>query len=193
MSSHENIENQLSEYEIIRKRNIERNEDFLKSIGIDVNRNLNPTQSLRDDEPIPKKSKKKSNRNPNINIITYTETSSPIRRRSSRLDPSLKSISNNTDIEDNNDPFIKQSKRVPRESYSPSIDNCEERIPITSFELRQFILETNKEHNNDISNDAINHCIMRLRSMSNKALLTRLKRIVIFEKLLVFYYALLLS
>ena len=192
MFNTENIENQLSEYEIIRKRNIERNEDFLKSIGIDVNRNLNPTQSLQNEEPIFKKPKKKSNHK----VIIPTETSSdssPVRRRSSRLDPNLQSNKSNNTDEDHSAQRIKQSKRVHRETYSPSVDDGEERKPITEAELQQFILETNKEHYDIISNEAIHHCIMRLRSMSNKALLTRLKRIVIFEKLLVFYYALVLS
>lgn len=179
----------LSEYEKIRQQNIARNEEFLKNLGINVN-----AEQIRDtvDEPYThrKKSKVKikNQENDGHDILPDSDV-----RRSSRLSSSQKEQK----LEMYDDIGTTRSKtKISKPVYDDEgiiIDDTNERKKVTASDLREYIKSNNQSHNEDISNDAIQHCIMRLQSMSNKALLTRLRRIVIYEKLLVFYYALVLS
>jgi hypothetical protein len=81
-------------------------------------------------------------------------------------------------------------------SYDEDDEDGTIRNPITAPSLRTFIESLNQSHSEDISNNAIVHCVDRIKSMSNRALATRVNAIssgsgkTSREKLLVFYYAL---
>lgn len=175
----------ISDYEKIRLQNIARNEEFLKNLGLDLH--IKPITIL--EEPVNHRKKSKLKINPEHDETLHNSNV----RRSSRLNSNPKE----PEIEIDNDfsisgDRVKSSKRGYTDEDIVVDDTCERKI-ISASELREYIKSSDLSHHHDISNSAIQHCIMRIQSMSNKALLTRLRRIVIYEKLIVFYYALVLS
>ena len=180
-----------SSYELQREKNIQRNEMFLISLGIE---NI---------EPKLKKSPVKRVKNEKIVIDLVPE------RRSKRYLPvsetKLVQLGDNGDVVESKIGFKK-----PKKAYDPNVvkvdnvdnfdyvsdDNNVQRIKITNSSLRDFINEKNPTHSSEISDEQLSHCVMRIRSMTTKALGTRIKMIATargnshYEKLLVFYYGL---
>lgn len=201
---------EYSEYEELRISNISRNEEFLRSLGLhdsNSSRSYSLTDS-RHDSRCRKSSITKSNQcrksSKSLQVL--------VTRRSKRIMPK-----NNDDRDDNN--FIELSHKntaiqtavMPKQSRivdSSLSDGCNTqiyctdemcdhtRIKINRDSLRLFIDNLNAEHSSKISDEQLSHCIMRIQSLSNKRLGTRVKMIARAagkssnEKLLVFYYAL---
>ena len=183
-----NFESKLSEAEILRNERIKRNDEFLKSLGLAISSVGLPTKDITATKKT-KNEKQKKERN---------EEEQPLRKSARRAGLSAdidKSFFSNLDGEE---PFIKM-KKIILDDFKVDInpdDDTVKRNKITAKMLRDLIDETNKEHSELISDDAITHCVYRITSMSNKALGTRIKMIAraagqhSYEKLLVFHYAL---
>ncbi len=69
------------------------------------------------------------------------------------------------------------SKPLPPYTLNLSVDDDEDtgRRKVTAKVLRQLMDKKNKAHSDEVSNEAIQHCVMRISSMSKKALSTRLE------------------
>jgi len=202
----------VSDFERLRLENIARNEEFLRSIGLaqtkaSISALAPPPSKLKSNERF-------SKRKPVYDDEIDHNSEKPIvKRRSSRLNPSISSNINdqNKSLDDEVLPY-KPTVRYPRafekyedddedyvenEEFPDSESTPRQRITVNS--LRQFIINMNEEHSDMISNKAISHCVMRVSYMSNQALFTRINSICrgagkqSMEKILVFYYALLHS
>ena len=186
----------ISEYELQREKNIRRNEMFLISLGIE---NI---------EPKIKKSQVKRVKNEHIVIDLVPERRS--KRYLSVNDTKLVQLGDNGDVVeskigldpekayDRNDDNVNTVDNVDYVDYEDNVgDNRHiQRIKITNSSLRDFINKKNETHSSEISDEQLSHCVMRIRSMTTKALGTRIKMIARargnshYEKLLVFYYGL---
>jgi hypothetical protein len=175
-----------SSYELQREENIKRNEMFLLSLGI--NENIIPKVKKSPTKRV--KSEK--------NVIDLV----PERRSNRHItadENSFVQLGDNGDIVESKIGLKKQKKTYDRYDVVVNIDNDDddaERIKITNQSLRDFIDENNTVHSSDISDEQLAHCVMRIRSMTTKALGNRVKAIARargnshYEKLLVFYYGL---
>lgn len=203
----------LSRLEILRLENIQRNEAFLASLGLDtVTIPIQQNERVVDNNISKKQNKsrrKQLTREDNSTIIG-NESSSTSRRstrlnKKSKLDNSVVRFSGEEE-EDDDQLLVGEgiNSRSKTKSHSQrqtavSYDGDEDgtiRNPITAPSLRTFIESLNESHSEDISNSAIVHCVDRIKSMPNRALANRVKAIstgsgnTSREKLLVFYYAL---
>jgi len=187
----QNSESKLSEAEILRNERIKRNDEFLKSLGL---------ASSSSSVGLPKKditaaTRKKKNDKQKKEINDDEE---PVRKSARRAGLSADIDTSFFSNLDGEEPFIKM-KKIILDDFKVDInpdDETVKRNKVTAKMLRELIDETNKEHSDLISDDAITHCVYRITSMSNKALGTRIKMIAraagqhSYEKLLVFHYAL---
>ena len=99
--------------------------------------------------------------------------------------------------------IVKREYNKDMDEVFEAVDDEDEshdtRKRISSQQLREFIVTSNKGHSELVSDEAIVHCTYRISSMSDKRLETRAKMIAKAagkqskEKLLVFYYGLLAS
>ena len=188
----QNSEPKLSEAEILRNERIKRNDEFLKSLGL---------ASSSSSVGLPKKDitaaiKKKKNDKQKKDINDDEEE--PLRKSARRAGLSADIDTSFFSNLNGEEPFIKM-KKIILDDFKVDInpdDETVKRNKVTAKMLRELIDETNKEHSDMISDDAITHCVYRITSMSNKALGTRIKMIAraagqhSYEKLLVFHYAL---
>jgi len=189
--SKNNDEYKLSEAEILRNERIKRNDDFLKSIGLSTD--TSTFSSKKDTNTDNKTKKKKVEKIKKDNEINEEE---PVRKsaRKAGIQPEFIENSNY----DESKSSINMQKIVLKDfkvDINPDAETIK-RNKITAKMLRETIDQTNKEHSEIISDEAITHCVYRITSMSNKALGTRIKMIAraagqhSYEKLLVFHYAL---
>lgn len=196
----------LSLLEQKRNLNIERNEAFLKALGLDDIRCAPPVKKQKrhreserqqdyddDDSKKQRRSKAKRPRQQKRNVAEPT-------RRSSRA----KGIP----AEGEDKGTSAAPRRAPRQ-YGSDLeldiriddDDTVRRKRVSAQALREDIDQTSTidEADESVSNEAIHHCLMRTGSMSNSRLATRIKVIAraqgqhCREKLLVFYHALRLS
>ena len=186
-------EYKLSEAEMLRNERIKRNDEFLKSLGLNAtSTNLNIKKADADTTKRKKEERKKKDR-------LDDKIEEPIRKsaRKAGLQPDFISSAYMNNFNENKTE-IKMTKIVYDEfkvDVNPDAETVR-RNKITAKMLRELIDNTNKEHSELISDDAITHCVYRITSMSNKALGTRIKMIAraagqnSYEKLLVFHYAL---
>ena len=189
-----------SEYEKVRQENISRNEAFLKEIGLHGHGRI---QASSDGKPANKPGRKRKVTQDYNDQAEAKEDELKLlpTRCSSRLRNVPPSTIEGLEV----DGDVRVAVKVPRkqlqlEDLDITFDAFEEpRIKITAVMLRSFIEGISPEHSEEISNEAINHCVMRIYTMSNRALGTRMKMIAraagqhSYEKLLVFHYALALS
>ena len=169
-----------SEYEVVREQNIARNAAFLSSIGLD------------DVKPVKKRA--------------VVEDTSKTRSRSKRQRATLEStrrserLSNTGDARLTANPSFryddKNDTATPNTESSGKCSQSDDRKRVTAKALRELIEKTDSNHNRTISNEAVALCCQRLASMSEQALLSRIKTIAkaqgknSYEKLLVFRYGL---
>ena len=136
--------NNLSEYELLRLDNIKRNREYLEKLGLSIDENLKPEKNLINNK---RKTKTES-------IVSSLEDQ--IVRRSRRL--------SNNNIEDheisvnNGDDdiyFVETVKtKMRRIELVVGIDEEETgRTKITSQTVRNFIVETNEQHAEEISDE----------------------------------------
>ncbi len=174
-----------SSYELQREENIKRNEMFLLSLGISEN-------------IIPKIKKSPTKRVKNENNIIDLVPERRSKRHTTADETSFVQLGDNGGIVESKIGLKKQKKTYDRYDVVVNIDNDDdsERIKITNKSLRDFIDENNTVHSSEISDEQLAHCVMRIRSMTTKALGNRVKAIARargnshYEKLLVFYYGL---
>jgi len=174
-----------SSYELQREKNIQRNEFFLLSLGID-----NVVSTLQHKSPM----KRVKNEKVLIDLV-------PERRSKRHLpvdESTLVQLGDNGDIIENKIGLKKQKKSYNRYEVTVNLDSDDDssKIKITNKSLREYINEKNAIHSSDISDEQLSHCVMRIRSMTARALGNRVKMIARargnshYEKLLVFYYGL---
>ena len=163
-----------SEYEKLRSRNIARNNEFLRELGIDTAcKKQSPAKARRLLGPAKctRKNKKKS-----------TDNEKPIRFSTRRIIPRSDLLA--CAGEDKGE-LYEDREGVDEDS----------RHKVTAASLRKFIDTANPRHGRIISDQAIAHVVTRLRSMSLKALGSRTRAIARAagqhsqEKLLVTMYA----
>lgn len=187
------IEGQKSEYELLREANIARNETFLKDLGIfEITKDLliiDDSLNLSS-ESITRDNKRKRRTRPHITNTIEDDSGGICLRRSSR---------NRDDSLDDHSTSIKRHSPAltVREKYLILVDDDDViRKKITAQQLREFIDSQSPRDSENISNQAIEHCVYRIWTMSNHALGNRINSISrgrgkkSEEKLLVFYYAL---
>jgi hypothetical protein len=172
----------LSEYELLRLQNIQRNEEFLRQIGvgseglaarasISLERDLDGKEASED-----VKIKKRARPLPSKAEVIPT-------RRSSRLDPTQsQSSSNFSEYEDyqyisDDDGNENSSSKKPATFEVKIDDESADRNEISAEILRDIISVESATNLEKISDEAILHCVHRIRTMSNKKLATRLKMI----------------
>jgi phage protein D len=194
----------LSRLEQKRNLNIERNEAFLKALGLDDIRCAPPVKKQKrhreserqQDDDDPKKQRRSKAKRPQQQKRNVAEPT----RRSSRA----KGIP----AEGEDKGTSAAPRRAPRQ-YGSDLeldiriddDDTVRRKRVSAQALREDIDQTSTidEADESVSNEAIHHCLMRIGSMSNSRLATRIKVIAraqgqhCREKLLVFYHALRLS
>ena len=194
----------LSLLEQKRNLNIERNEAFLKALGLDDIRCAPPVKKQKrhreserqQDDDDPKKQRRSKAKRPQQQKRNVAEPT----RRSSRA----KGIP----AEGEDKGTSAAPRRAPRQ-YGSDLeldiriddDDTVRRKRVSAQALREDIDQTSTidEADESVSNEAIHHCLMRIGSMSNSRLATRIKVIAraqgqhCREKLLVFYHALRLS
>jgi hypothetical protein len=187
----QNSEPKLSEAEILRNERIKRNDEFLKSLGLASSSVGLPKKDIT--AAIKKKKNDKQKKD-----INDDDEEEPLRKSARRAGLSADIDTSFFSNLDGEEPFIKM-KKIILDDFKVDInpdDETVKRNKVTAKMLRELIDETNKEHSDMISDDAITHCVYRITSMSNKALGTRIKMIAraagqhSYEKLLVFHYAL---
>lgn len=167
---------------MLRTQNIIRNEEFLSSIGVNVN----------SDDSRRSKGSKRSNKNDQNHNDNKLKAPT---RKSSRLtesyppafpDINSESIAQRRGIYVNSgDSRSSKSSKRSNEVEQPHIDNnlttvneAEFRYTnLTSISLRAYINIANPEHSSNISNAAIVHCVDRIRSMSAKAIKSHVQSI----------------
>lgn len=186
----------MSGLERIRDENIRRNEEFLKSLGLNY---VKPSETLKDELKNKKKEKK------NKKTKTSSQITTKVVRQSRRIrdeEPEHKPL--HDDLLEF--PNIKRLK--PTTIGFEDEDGEEIIIPINCIptekslsavkatELLKYIQETNEDHYDLISNkELISHTTMRLNSMTIKAFANRIKQIgrhsgkQSCDKLLISFYA----
>ena len=163
-----------SDYELIRSANIERNEQFLRELGIGTSRPKSKASSSAH------KTSKKKRKYKEVCVDESSLRRSTRTSRSSGTPDELKELKDD-DGDDGEHGFFEEE---------------ETRKKVTAKYLREAIETESKADSSAISNQAIVHCVDRLNSMSVKALGSRIRTISKAagknsrEKLLVFYYAL---
>jgi hypothetical protein len=151
---------ELSEYERLRISNIERNEEFLKSLGI---KELTDELVLNGEQKVP--SKAKSNSGQKKRRISFNEDQeigednySEARRRSRRvqkLPADLKGDADNDNFYFMNDEEIQTAKKARENIPKVPLDlEAEEgRRVITAKMIREIIESTSEQHDEEISNE----------------------------------------
>lgn len=181
----------LSEAEIKREERIKQNDAFLKSLGLATSSTGVPVIKKEIDKSKRKKVDKQRK-------ASFENDLEPQRKSARRAGIKAENDFIQLNNVDNNESTIKM-KRTILDDFHVDVnpdDETVKRNKITAKMIRDLVDETNKEHAELISNDAITHCVYRITSMSNKALGTRIKMIAraagqhSYEKLLVFHYAL---
>lgn len=197
----------LSEYERLRLENIQRNESFLKDLGI-----VKPeTRQVVRSESIKKPRKKRSFGGEGEEVKEDEEADDgealQPRRRSRRIqnlpaDGEGKGEGAGADLyflEEDEEARKERERRRERERELVdiiSVDGEEGRKRVTGPSLQSFIAKVAPELSEEISSEMIVHTAYRMSYMSTAALATRLKQIAkaakrsSHEKLLVFYFAL---
>ena len=200
----------LSLLEQKRNLNIERNEAFLKALGLDDIRCAPPVKKQKrhrgseskqdddddDDDDDPKKQRRSKAKRP---LQQKRNVAEPTRRSSRAKGIPAEGEDKGTSA---------APRRAPRQ-YGSDLeldiriydDDTVRRKRVSAQALREDIDQTSTidEADESVSNEAIHHCLMRIGSMSNSRLATRIKVIAraqgqhCREKLLVFYHALRLS
>ncbi len=191
----------MSELERIRDENIRRNEEFLKSLGLNDIK-PKPLETLKDDLIKNKKKEKKSKR---IKKESSTNITTEVVRKSRRIrdeEPEHKPL-NDELLEF---PNIKRLKPITvgfededgEEIIIPidCIPTEKSLAAVKATELLKYIQESNEDHYDLISNkELIAHTTMRLNSMTIKAFANRIKQIgrhngkQSCDKLLISFYA----
>lgn len=192
----------MNDYEKLRLENIARNEAFLASIGLsEVKASIINDVLGANNNVIPVKSAFKKSRKRNLNEIEI-ETDALPTRRSARL-----SGATSTSEVDGVQSFVtspsseagalKLSRRIPFIStVALDFDDDVKRKPINAKELQAYISHACPKYNEIVTPEAIDHCIHRIRTMNDRALLTRIKNIsrglgmMSLEKMIVFHFAL---
>lgn len=183
----------MSEYEQLRLENIARNEEFLKSLGIDPN----ARKVQQDVEDQRKKEIAKQKRKEQIATkrkrdeefaqaiangeLDPNEVLPAAVRRSRRISeqPAEVDIAGGEVVEY----WANRPSRKSHEPYVLDIQVDDEDDPdygrekITASMIRELIQSTNPEHDELITNEAITHTAYRMSYMSNEKLATRLKAI----------------
>jgi len=202
---------QLSEYERLREENIRRNDEFLKSLGLaDIKCQMIPTKKrqTREEEDVngsesrPRKIKDKSK----VKSKGEDEKLVPSRRSSRAQGIPVPRIAGPKRLAS---PTRARSRGAGTEiDVSISVDDEEQpRKKVQASLLRKEIdkdksitsVEGGGGLDVQVSNEAIQHTLMRIGSMSNARLATRIKVIArasgqhCKEKLLAFYHALRLT
>ena len=196
----------LSLLEQKRNLNIERNEAFLKALGLDDIRCAPPVKKQKrhresegkqdDDDDEPKKQRR-------------SKAKRPLQQKRNVAEPTRRSFrAKGIPAEGEDKGTSAAPRRAPRQYGSDSEldiriddDDTVRRKRVSAKALREDIDQTSTidEADESVSNEAIHHCLMRIGSMSNSRLATRIKVIAraqgqhCREKLLVFYHALRLS
>jgi len=186
---------ELSNYEVLRLQNIEKNAEFLKNLGIDETRQTIVAQA-ESALPIVKKSRKKRSTAAETYDLHYDGCRKSARVRGAPAS-SISLGANGTDIEDPTNTSRPKPKPIRNVVEYVTIDDDEApRDKITVISLGKFIDNCNSNHYDELSNSEISHGVMRIQSMSNHALSNRIKSIgkspsdTSRRKMLVFYYGL---
>ena len=156
MEVNENTENvplksQMSEYEKLRKSNIERNEEFLKSLGLPgiVKTKLEKTDSeKKTPRSKPKKRKSFSHEQEEDEIVVEPRRRS---RRIQNLEADGEEGAELTYFQD--EIVVKKPKTEEREPINITLDEEEGRKRITAPTLRALIQSSSREHDEEISNE----------------------------------------
>jgi hypothetical protein len=148
------LKHNLSEYEQLRNANIERNEEFLKSLGLTKAKTYDASSSSahKKTPKKPKVARRKSFDDEN----EETNISEP-RRRSRRIQQ-ISADDENANacyFQDNEEMAAKRPKREEREPLELTIDDEEGRRRITAPMMRKLIEETSPEHDEEISNEVM--------------------------------------
>lgn len=139
-----------SEYEQLRLENIRRNQEFLKSLGLDVD---GPIVTTRDT------AKRRENRRKRSSVVVEVSESIQPMRRSRRLSKVAGETADNEEelyFLDDHEPRIAKPptvRVVSPEDLENEIDISQERKRITAPMLRQFIIDSNPQHEEEISNE----------------------------------------
>ena len=185
-----------SDFERRRLGNIERNAEFLSSMGFGETKRQK--HRAGDDNNAARTAARKSSKpNRKGNHFGTVQIDESTCRRSSRFQVAAKLRVNFTGKDEKverlqrrilDDTVLEKLYHANYDNLSPSIPN---RKRITKQSLKDYI--ATKEET--VSDEAIAHCVMRIYSMSEKALANRIKMIARAagkssrEKLLVSYYA----
>lgn len=157
--------NQLSEYEILRQENIKRNEEFLKTLGLEKLPST-PAVPQKKSSSSSSKRKRESDKDNNNNEDGYFEVDdyiSPKEKKTKEVaQPTRRSMrvqnqpppESHTEIDENDDRVIRP-KETPKYNLEINIDEEVEegRIRITAPQVREVIMATNPDHDELISNE----------------------------------------
>ena len=176
----------ISDYERIRLENIQRNEEYLRSLGINVNIKVQRQEEEKAKKEDLKKKREAAKRK-REQAATLVEGEGegddggeiiPI-RRSKRI--SQQPAENETEVAESY-----WRERPAKSTFVPyeldlNIDDEDDpdygRVKVTAPMLRELIQASNPEHDELITNDSITHTAYRMSYMSNEKLATRLKAI----------------
>ena len=188
----------LSEYERLRADNIARNQAFLDSLGLQEVKPRAPKRSKADSsDESDDYNEDEDSAEDNDKKVKKTKKRRAVRRskKPEVLYPKRRS-SRGLAREKGDELAELGNSESARGNYPVEEDEDFERKKVTVVSLRDHIDGKNEQHSEEISNEAIRHCCLRLSGMSEKALLNRAKAIArasgknVREKLLVFMYAL---
>lgn len=200
----------LSAYEQLREDNIQRNQAFLSSLGLnDIKPVLRAklargrTRNDRSDDEIVEDQElgegfdevdQENKKRIQSRSKRFRDNEPQPSRRSSRHSEAAPEL---LQLDDSSERSVRQAKPLPSFSMEINVDDEDVgRKKVSANVLRELITSQNLEHSELISDESIVHCLYRITSMSNKALSTRVKMIARAqgkqsqEKLLVFYYGL---
>lgn len=220
----ENIENeeeatQIIDYDAIRLENINKNEEFLESIGLgsrsnsvrrssssSANRSMSRQQSSSagmierlssengngvnddDDENVTSGVKRAANRRVKKDVEPFEDTAqlTEVRRSKRVRNIPAEAVTVADMLQLTNKDDAREYKRAHRnidfneeliENVQVDDDDDVRRSPITNARVRQLIDQINPDHSDMISDKELGHCVMRVQSMTNRALGNRLKMI----------------
>jgi hypothetical protein len=193
----------MSNYEQTRAENIRRNEQFLSTLGLqDLKKANQKRKRLKQKRDSDSESSDDQGHGSHRHRASRSSAELTERRKSSRINPELRVTNDLVELVDDRtseQPTLRISRPATYYYLTDEQLDTEDgstRIKVTAKTLLEYISTASPEHYELVSAGEVAHCVMRLGSMSTKALANRLNMMAKsvspkrYEKMLIFFYCL---